>query len=183
MSSEPDVVLELPKTLREDLKEPLGPVETDIETVLADANDPVIAVGDVVSYHCERVGRSPDVAVIDGRTKRTDVDTDIEETLAAVDVDRLHAENPAATLTISLLEALVDAIERPDPVQLVVDGEEDLVALPAILAAPKNASVLYGQPGEGVVHVRADAEARTRARVLLEAMDGDHERVFSLIER
>ena len=36
---------------------------------------------------------------------------------------------------------------------LVVDGEEDLLALPSILFAPLNAYVLYGQPNEGIVVV------------------------------
>lgn len=182
MTDDVDILLTLPTTLRDQLKEPLGPIEQDIEEVLSDAGDTLIAVGDVVSYDCERVGRSPDVAVIDGQTKRTDVERTIKETLASADVKRLEVKNPAATITASLLAGLTEALERTESVQLVVDGEEDLAALPAVLAAPAGASVLYGQPDEGVVHVRVDSDTRRRARGLLEGMEGDHDRVFTALD-
>jgi uncharacterized protein (UPF0218 family) len=49
--------------------------------------------------------------------------------------------------------------------------------------ATEGASVVYGQPGEGMVHVRVDSEVSERARGLLNRMDGDHERARELLER
>ena len=69
-----DPLLVLPDGLRGAFKDPLGPVETDPERVLEDVTGPLVAVGDVVTYHFERVGRTPDVAVVDGRTKREAVE-------------------------------------------------------------------------------------------------------------
>ncbi len=182
MSTDPEVLLRLPNDLRGELKEPLGPIHEDLGPWYDELDGTVVAVGDVVSYHCEAAGRPADVAIIDGRTKRSAVDPDIEDALAAPDRSTRHAINPAAAITRSLLEALTEAIERDEPVQIVVEGEEDLATLPAALALPDGAHVLYGQPDEGVVHVEVDETVRARTRSLLEAMDGDMAAVERIVD-
>ncbi len=179
---DPEVVLSLPASLRGAFKEPMGPIETDAEVLAGDVTGPLVAVGDVVSYHFERIGHTPDVAVVDGLTERDAVDPEVADVLGASGARRVEAVNPAAALSESMLRALREAVESEEPVAIDVDGEEDLVALPAIVLAPEGASVVYGQPGEGMVHVRVDEEVRERARDLLERMDGDHERAWELLE-
>ena len=177
---EPEVVLSLPDSLRGAFKDPLGPIETDAKR-LADVVGPLITIGDVVTYHFERIGHTPDVAVVDGLTERDTVDDDVARTLEASDARRREATNPAATLSASMLRTFREALEAAEPTAIDVDGEEDLVALPAIAIAPEGASVVYGQPGEGMVHVRVDEEVRERARGLLERMDGDPDRAWRLL--
>ncbi len=181
MSDDPTVLLRVPTDLRDELKAPLGPISEDLASWYPDLEGPVVAVGDVVSYDCERAGRAPDAAVIDGRTKRTAVDPDIESALAAPARSRLEAINPAGAITRSLLHTLAEAIGRDEPVQVVVEGEEDLATLPAILLVPNGAHVLYGQPDEGVVRVTVDEPVRERARELMAAMDGDFEAVRAIL--
>ncbi len=172
-------LLRLPDDLRDELKEPMGELFTDAEALAAAAGDPLVAVGDVVTYHLERAGRPPDVSLVDERTQRGAVDEEVLEALGQADV---VVENPAATLTEPLVVALVEALEAPDPVRVLVDGEEDLAALPAVLAAPDGASVVYGQSGEGMVLVRVDDPTRERVRRLLARFDGDVDRLFALLE-
>jgi GTP-dependent dephospho-CoA kinase len=179
---EADVVLSLPDSLRGAFKDPLGPIETDAERLVGDVVGPLIAVGDVVTYHFERIGHTPDVAVVDGLTERDAVDSEVARTLEASDARPREAMNPAATLSESMLRTLREALEAAEPTVIDVDGEEDLVALPAIAIAPEGASVVYGQPGEGMVHVRVEEEVRERARDLLERMEGDHGRAWALLE-
>ncbi|WP_142985427.1 GTP-dependent dephospho-CoA kinase family protein [Halorubrum cibi] len=181
----------LPDSLRDAFKEPMGPVTTDADELLAAAAEtreeygapdaPIVAVGDVVTYHLREAGRVPDVALVDGKTEREAVRTKISDALAAGDEKRVHVENPAATLTVALLERLVDALTDSDPVTIEVDGEEDLAALPAIIAAPDGSSVVYGQPGEGMVRVAVTPEARERARELFEGLDGDVDGAFDAL--
>lgn len=177
----PDTVLELPRGLRDELKEPLGPIYTDTAALLADAGEPLIAVGDMVTYHLIEGGRVPDLALVDERTKRSAVDGDVTAAIGGFDAERT-VENPAATLTAALLAAIRDGIESAETTLLDVDGEEDLAALPAVVVAPTGASVVYGQPDEGMVLVTCEESATERARSLLEAMDGDPERAFELLE-
>ncbi|AUG46083.1 hypothetical protein BVU17_00520 [Haloarcula taiwanensis] len=175
-----DVVLELPSGLRTELKEPLGRIYTDTAALLGDAGDPIIAVGDMVTYHLVEAGRVPDLALIDERTKRSAVDADVTAAIGGFDRE-LAVANPAATLTAELLTALRDGIDSDGTTLLDVDGEEDLATLPAVLAAPAGASVVYGQPDEGMVLADCDDAARDRVRSLLERMDGDAERAIALV--
>ena len=179
-------VLELQPALRGRLREPFGPVATDTETVLASAGSPLVTVGDIVTYHVIEAGRVPDLAFVDERTKRAEVAAEVRETVAETQLfDRqVTVENPAATLTDALLRALSEGLAcAPEQSTLVrIDGEEDLAALPAIAAAPDGASVLYGQPGEGAVHVSVDDDARERVRSLMARMDGDTVRAFALLD-
>jgi hypothetical protein len=176
-----DVLLTLPERERDAFKEPLGPIESDPDALLSAVDGPLIAVGDAVTYHLVRAGRRPDVAVVDGRTERETVDAEVRD---AVDVeDPIEVTNPPATLTETLLSELCGAIPNADTATILVDGEEDLATLPAILVAPTGASVVYGQPGEGMVHVQVDDEIRDRVRNLLSLLDGDHDRLWALCDR
>jgi uncharacterized protein (UPF0218 family) len=179
-------LLTLPESLRDAFKEPLGPVTTDAAALLdavdetrerfgsaAGGPEPLIAVGDVVTYHLREAGRVPDVAFVDGRTEREAVRTEIESALAATEERRIAVENPAAGLSAALLEGLAEALAAGEPVTVEVTGEEDLAALPAMLAAPVGSSVVYGQPGEGMVRVAITPEARKEARELFEELSGD----------
>ena len=170
--------------MRGELKEPMGPIFTDAERLLADAGDPLVAVGDVVTSHLERAGTVPDVAVVDGLTKREAVDDDVAEGVARLggQTREVRVENPAGAVSRELADALRDAIAAPEPVLLVVDGEEDLVTLPAIVAAPLGASVVYGQPDEGMVLADVTDETKAEMRDLLSRMDGDTEALFEILD-
>lgn len=176
-----DVVLRVPESLRAALREPLGPIEPDMEAVLGAAGRPLVTVGDVVTYRAEAAGATPDVGIVDGRTQRSPVDPDLERA-PSPGVERVAVVNPAGTLTAPLLGAIRTAIESEAPHRIVVDGEEDLATLPAVHVAPDGASLCYGQPDAGVVHVRVDTEARRRVRELLAEMEGDHDRVGALLD-
>ena len=54
---------------------------------------------------------------------------------------------------------------------IVVDGEEDLLALPAIALAPLTSVILYGQPDEGLVIVKVDEGIRSIATKMLGSLD------------
>ena len=50
---------------------------------------------------------------------------------------------------------------------LVIDGEEDLLAIPAIIHAPPGSFVYYGQPNKGLVEVEVTMEKKEGVRNLL----------------
>ncbi|MEA5388828.1 GTP-dependent dephospho-CoA kinase family protein [Haloarculaceae archaeon H-GB11] len=167
-------VLELPETLRWELKDPLGPIRTDAAAVLAEAAGPVVTVGDVVTYHILQAGHTPRLALVDERTKRSPVDDEIWDAIDGFD-EVSRVENPAATLTDDLLRTIRDGLASEAATLVVVDGEEDLAALPVVAIAPDGATVLYGQPDEGMVVVTVGDAERERVLGLLDGMDGDHD--------
>ena len=174
-----DVLLTLPESLRSAFKEPFGPVETDANALLADVDGPLIAVGDIVTYHFLQAGREPDVAVVDEHTKRERVDDAVRD--AVVDPD-VTVSNPAGALSNALVRALGDAVAAAEPTTVFVDGEEDLAVLPAVMVAPVGASVVYGQPDAGMVHVPVTEETKAEFRALIDRMDGDLDAFWAAVD-
>ncbi len=160
----------------------MGVVYTDPAALLSEVGTPIITVGDVVTYHLMEASTRPDLALVDRRTERTPVEDGVTEAIHGFDRE-VTVPNPPATLTAELLEAIKTGIDRAptESTLVVVDGEEDLGTLPAVLAAPTSASIVYGQPGAGMVHVPVDREATERARALLVRMSGDHGRVWTAL--
>ena len=176
-----DALLTLPDELRAAFKDPMGPVYTDSDRLCEELGSPVVAVGDVVTRHLTDAGARPDLAVVDWVTERERLPAAERPEIGGYDT-RIDATNPAAALSSDLLTALREGIERDGTTVIVVDGEEDLAAVPALVVAPAGASVVYGQPGEGMVHVQVDDAADERARDLLARMDGDHDRLWELLD-
>jgi uncharacterized protein (UPF0218 family) len=56
----------------------------------------------------------------------------------------------------------MDALAAKKPARILVDGEEDLLGLAVLAFAPDGSVMFYGQPGEGMVAVRIDEQARSR---------------------
>jgi hypothetical protein len=174
------ILAKLPAEMRGDLKEPLGEIYTDPKALLAAAGDPIVAVGDIVTYHLLGADRRPEVAIVDGKTKRERVEREVLEAIESFD-DRIDVANPPSTITDDLLEAIATARDSPGSTVIVVDGEEDLASLPAVLAIPESGTVVYGQPDEGMVLVEVDADSRRRCRRLIERMQSDIEGIESIL--
>ena len=148
----------LPEDCRKYFREPFGPLFPDIASAMSTfAGRMIIAVGDVVTHNLVDAGILPDLAVIDGSTMREPYDRALD-----LPVPEVGVLNPAGMITGALIRAIKDAMDA-GPCLIHVDGEEDLAVIPAVRAAPDGACVLYGQPGEGVVVVCVDAEARDKA--------------------
>lgn len=174
------VLLRLPDAHRSAFKDPIGPVYPDVVSLLAEVSEPIIAVGDIVSASFLEADRIPAVAIVDGRSQREPIDASIRDTLEPMG-RTVDAVNPAGTITRSMIDAIRRAIDADGPMKVVVDGEEDLAVLPAVLAAPSGATVVYGQPDEGLVAILVDPEARRHVRDLLAYLEGDHEAVDRLL--
>lgn len=181
-----EILVRLPESLRDELKDPFGPVFTDAGALLAAAGEPLVTVGDVVTYHVIEAGVTPDLSIIDERTERQAVDSAIAKRLDAFDGfdRRVTVDNPPAALTDGLVREIRDGLARTGSASTVihVDGEEDLATLPVIVGASTEASVVYGQPGEGMVLVTVEQDTRDTVSELLRRLDGDPERLISLLE-
>ena len=104
--------------------------------------------------------------VVDGRERR------VERKMPDVHYSRLiRVRNPAGTITNEALDGIAQAVkERDGSVRVVVEGEEDLLAIAAVAAAPIGSNIYYGQPLVGVVLVRVDTAARRRNGEILKEM-------------
>jgi uncharacterized protein (UPF0218 family) len=174
------ILAKLPTEMRDELKDSLGPIYTDTEEMLSDVGEPVVTVGDIVTYHLLEADFRPDVAVVDGKTKRERVERDVLGSIEAFD-ERIDVANPQSTITDELLDALATALENTEPTVIVVDGEEDLVTLPAVIAVPEDGSVVYGQPDAGMVLITVDTERKRHCQDLIERMQSDYDRIEGIL--
>lgn len=126
----------------------------------------VVTVGDRVTETLqEATGRSPDVFVVDGRERRA-----VREVPRIAHGPTLRAKNPAGTITRDARAAVKKAFAGDKPAMVLIDGEEDLLTIPAVMEAPLGAVVFYGQPLKGVVAVEVTDKSKDGARKILEAM-------------
>jgi uncharacterized protein (UPF0218 family) len=128
----------------------------------------VISVGDRVTETLQALGRTPDVQVIDEVERRA------RRMPPEVPYVRLvRASNPAGTITVEAIEAVKKALEGEKPARVLIEGEEDLLAIPAIEATGIGSSLYYGQPGEGVVLVVVDERAQASAKRIMASMKAE----------
>ncbi|AOW81081.1 hypothetical protein HTSR_1917 [Halodesulfurarchaeum formicicum] len=170
----PTVVARLPAAKRHHFTEPLGPLFTDTESLLEAAGEPIVAIGDVVTAHLGAAGCQPTLSVVDGRTERGPIPEWVQTDRPAAAIER-PVENPAGTITAELVDAIEAGLDTSEPTRVVVEGEEDLAVLPAVLLAPTGATVVYGQPGEGMIAAAVDGPTRARCRDRLDLLDHEAE--------
>jgi len=165
--------LKLTNELRAGLKLPLGELlkgtpdqnmRRVLEAVKREKPKRVVCVGDVVSRNAIKAGVPVDVRVIDNRIMRKNAEP---TKLQAKRI--LYVKNPPGMLDLTAWQALSEAIERGDSL-MVVEGEEDLLTLAAIVEAPVMSIVIYGQPEEGIVVVRVDEKKKREIHAIIDAM-------------
>ena len=159
--------------LDEELKKPNGELftgpEDSPEVAMSSAMEnlapgSVIAVGDVCVGTLLDMGVVADIAIIDGMTKRVELDQKVDKSRFDV---LLRAENPPGQITPSLFMAVANALHNDQTTCIEVEGEEDLAPIVIHLLAPIGTNVVYGQPGKGVVLRVTTLESKEQCRNLL----------------
>src|SRR2546426_12677506 len=155
------------------LKEPFGrlllgsPARTmsELNSIISQTNPRrVTAVGDVVSRETLVAGIRVDLRILDHISMR--------KPTAAFNLKvkkTYHVKNPAGVVTLEAWDTIKRAM-KDDEALIVVEGEEDLLALPCIVESPNNSLVLYGQPSEGLVVVDTNSKVKDEASLILSRM-------------
>ena len=168
------IVYNLTPQLRIKLKEPFGsliqgtPEQTMAkmkELVEKEKPPKIISVGDIVSRNLHKYSIHPQLTIIDNismRDQKMPQEAEVEKTV--------YVDNPQATITQEAVAAVKEALEGDEHTHIVVKGEEDLLTLIAVLYAPINAVVVYGQPNFGIVVVKVTSQKKAQAQEFLNAM-------------
>jgi len=159
------------------LKEPLGKIckgdgldcVESMESELRAAKK-VASIGDMTTFYLMKASIVPDLAVVDNKTKRLPVPDHVAQSLDHDSYKTIEVKNQAATLTKELIDLIRASLNSNDKVKIIVDGEEDLATLPAILYAPLGSAVVYGQPDEGSVLVDVTPEKKLHIEELMKKM-------------
>ncbi|MFB6282458.1 MAG: GTP-dependent dephospho-CoA kinase family protein [Halobacteria archaeon] len=168
------VLIRLPQEMRGELKDPLGPVRTEVEEP---QEGRLITVGDIVTCHFLDADVTPDLSLVDGKTKRREVEAELVEKWREVPALET-VDNPSGTVSYEMVKTIQRGLSAEPESLIEVEGEEDLAALPAVALAEDGDVVVYGQPNEGMVYVYVDEEIRSKVLDLLERMDIEDEEEF-----
>jgi uncharacterized protein (UPF0218 family) len=126
----------------------------------------IISVGDTVSKNITENHVLPQLTIVDNKVMRRSIQP-IPTTAEKI----IHVKNPPGTITEEAVKAIEEALKSNCNVKIIVDGEEDLLTLIAVLHAPQSAFVIYGQPYEGIVIVKVTPEKKAEVSEILKAME------------
>ena len=165
--------MQLPDDLRDQLKNPLGNLISDNdpnkESIIKKISTEsiIITVGDRTTENLLQLGLKPQIQIIDGLEKRSERDIPTDDTITT----KLYCKNPPGEITDESIQTIQKAFSSEPVVRILVDGEEDLLVIPACIYAPENSIVMYGQPNEGLVIVTVTPEIRAKVQKILDVMN------------
>lgn len=136
-----------------------------LRTLIQQVRPPKVAtVGDVVSRESLRAGIPVGLRLVDQMTLR--------KSISHFEFKSEHTytvRNPAGVITQEAWDTIKEALTQEDAV-ILVEGEEDLLAIPTILESPENSFVVYGQPSQGLVVVTATSATKADVRRMIDRM-------------
>ena len=168
------IAYKLTPKLRTEFKKPFGTLiqgsfdETMSRMKILVVNEKppqIVSVGDVVSKNLHEHNFHPQVTIVDKKFLRTQNMPEITS-----EENKILVKNPKGTITEEAILAIKKAFEKNEHTHIVVKGEEDLLTIIAVLYAPENSYVVYGQPGTGIVVVKVTLEKKAQAQEFLKAM-------------
>jgi len=163
--------LTMPEALRDELGKPLGRIlagDAIAHSLLQHKGKTMVAVGDVTTKTIFEAGIVPTLAIVDLRVGRRPS----KEVTKYISTLRQKVPSGPGFISKGAIKAIGRWAKRlaqnaAKKEVLIIDGEEDLLVLPAIITAPLGAVVYYGQPNEGMVEVVATKEKKEEVIALL----------------
>lgn len=147
--------LSLPQSLRPRLQRPFAAVVNRIDP----PKHGCIAVGDIAALSLLKKNIQPNLAIVDLKTRRQSIFPNLR---SAGLPPGLTAKNPPGMITKNAAKKLLDCLSQNQPT-LLIDGEEDLLVLPAVLLAPFLTTIYYGQPDQGLVKIVVGENTKAKA--------------------
>jgi len=152
-------------SIKEKLKSPQGKLIRSVADVKSDHF--IIAVGDITVKSFFEAGVTPNLSVVDFKTRRKLQFNKLEDlNIFNTDVN-FSVSNPAGEVSNELIDAMESALQKKTPQIIFVEGEEDLAVIPAVLLSPLNTGVYYGQPDQGIVEIMVSGEVKARVLDLI----------------
>lgn len=169
------VAYKLTPRIRKKLKEPIGTLiqGSFAETAkkfkeIIEEKKPtaIISVGDAVLKNFLENNIFPSLSIVDNKVMRMSIQP------ISFAVEKIfNVKNPPGTITREAVTAIQKAMGSKCSVKIVVDGEEDLLTLIAVLYAPEKSFVVYGQPYRGLVIIEVTPKKRLEVTEILKAME------------
>jgi len=139
--------IQLTEEQRQDFSKIQGKVVVEPSTIPS----PKIVVGDSTLEKFITFGWKFDIGIFDGYCERKLYPSTTIDAITPTS----SVTNAAGTIEHGAVQSLINATDQREKAFIKVDGEEDLLAVAAVLVAPLGSYVYYGQPKQGLVEVHA----------------------------
>ena len=173
----------LPNNLRNSFRDPIGKIFTGKQSDSAKKaimyintleKGFIIAIGDVCSKSLLEQEFYPNVIIFDEKTRKHK-----EISLNLTSYQMRTAINPKEWILLSawtvIRQSIAFSTSNNCRIAVRIDGEEDLLIIPAIISLPVGSVVVYGQPPiateEGIVVVSISSSLKDRVTNLLEKFE------------
>ena len=157
--------LKLPFSLRPQLQKPLGKVLGSVPSGL----DPrkIITIGDISTQEFNKKSVGQFLSIVDFKVHREKKFDRLSDLGFSHDFETIETDNPAGSIIPELFDSVRKAFRTSDRKIILVNGEEDLAVLPALLISPLRFTIYYGQPGEGLVEIPVTEQNKEKAYELV----------------
>lgn len=165
--------LNLPASLRETLRNPIGDTYTDVKEILSLERSCLITIGDIVTKDFLLLDHQPDLSIIDLKTQRRALNTKEKTLLTSLTTTSFTNEPGSINAEFfQLFSTTINTVLKQKSKHTIqVVGEEDLLTLPVLLLAPLHAFIVYGQQNVGAIAVRSTKEKKEQALSLLKSFN------------
>lgn len=151
---------QISQSARTALKNPLSKVATIEKSLKFEKN--LIAVGDISVANLLKLGILPKISVVDFYVERKLAFQSLTQLGFGSANPDVIVKNEAGQISKALIDQIEKAQNGKNSSVILVNGEEDLAAIPAILLAPVGATVVYGQPQKGAVIVNVNTNIKDK---------------------
>ena len=143
--------------IREELKQPMGKfVKEDEIKSMYEKGVKIIAVGDISVINLIENDIKPFIAIFDLKTKRQPLTKEPKNMLLNHFKNHINVKNPKSTINVELFNIAKSMINSGGTI--LVEGEEDLVAIPFIRYMKEDMVLIYGMMGKGSVLIKKDCK-------------------------
>lgn len=168
-----DADLEMTDELREELKKPLGEIIIDASSLKKNFGI-IISVGDETTKYLNNSGLSPDISVIDFKIAREKRFSDVRDLGFSGSESIINVSNPPGKISSEIFVTAKKIFDINLKTIVLIEGEEDLVVLPMVLASPIGNRLFYGQPNEGMVIIDIDESIKAKIREIVARFTPHH---------
>lgn len=164
------MMYKLPAELRSELRNSIGEIINE-DQLKYKVKGRVVAIGDEVTLTLKKVGIEPDMCVVDFKSRRKKFGEEQQKKIKTIGEQVIIVANPPERITRELWESISIGYSSKKRTRIEVEGEEDMAALPAILLAPKDTTVIYGLPSKGIAVIDVKEKQKEIVRDVLNKME------------
>lgn len=167
MSRKTFLQVKLTQNVREKLRKSYGKVVRSQDLSKIPKNSTIFAIGDLTVYNLLKHKYKPKICIIDYRIRRNKINTKIHLFFDKNFANIKTIRNPPGIISYELVQSIKDAIRKRGNSVIVVEGEEDIAALPCAYFAPEDTILTYGLPSKGIALVKINDNIKKQAKSLL----------------